>query len=497
MEYTKTSDIAIRDIKNEFKTNNEFTCTLPYSSKEGDVFLSHAFRTILEEMKQENMFIHLEYVLTELVLNASKANMKRLYFREKGLNILDTADYNKGMQMFRKEAMNNSAPYEKKLKEEGQYVKVNIKSDGTRINVHLNSSNPMLDIERKNINEKLSIAHGFDDITDLFTQTFDSSEGRGFGLIIIVMMLRKVSLNENALSFVNEGDSAVTSLTIPVSTLQKDHGKIIASEIAAEMERMPQFPESIVALQKELSSPDSSFNSIAGKITSDPSLTAEIIRIANSPVYKVRSEITDVAGAVRIMGLLGVKSVLYNYGVNKVMQSQFDKRVIKEVNDHSYFVAKVSSYLASYKKMGKVTEDIYVAALLHDMGKIIVNSMYRDLENNLKKLCTEKYIPISVLEDLTKGYNHAMIGSEVAEKWNFPEKYITAIAFHHMPLDVTDEYKDLIYAIYLGNELYYFLKDEREFFDLNYMVLEYFELEEEESFMDFIQNLKMQGYDSL
>ncbi|MBB6482594.1 HDOD domain-containing protein [Spirochaeta isovalerica] len=494
MEYTKTNDIAIRDIRNEFITKKEFSCNLPYSSKEGDVFLSHAFRTILEELKQETMFLHLEYVLTELVLNASKSNLKRLYFKEKGLDIKNGGDYETGMKMFRKEAMGNP-DYEAKLKDAGSFVNVSIKSDGTTINLRITNNNPMLDIERKRIAEKLSIAHGFDDITDLFNQTFDSSEGRGFGLIIIVMMLRKISLNENALIFSNEGDHSVTSIHIPVSTLQKDHGKIIASEIAVEMERMPQFPESIVALQKELSDPNCSFATITGKITSDPALTAEIIRIANSPVYKVRSEITDVAGAVRIMGMLGVKSVLYNYGMNKIMQSKYDKNVIKEVNEHSYYVARVSAYLTSYKKLGKVTEDVYVAALLHDMGKIIVNSMNRDLENNLKKLCSEKYIPTSVLEDLTKGYNHAMIGSEVAEKWNFPEKYITAIAFHHIPLDVTDEYKDLIYAIYLGNELYYYLKDEREFFDLNYMVLEYFELEEEEHFIEFIQNLKMQGFD--
>lgn len=494
MEYTKISDISVRDIRDDFNSRKEFSCTLPYSSREGDVFLSHAFRTILEELKQENMFIHLEYVLTELVLNTSKANIKRLYFREKGLDINSTEDYAKGMASFRKEAMSNSKAYEDKLRENGESVSVSIRSDGTTINIRISGSNPMVDSERKRINEKLSIAHGFDDITDLFNQTFDSSEGRGFGLIIIVMMLRKISLNENALSFVNEGNSSVSSIHIPVSTLQKDHGKVIASEIAEEMERMPQFPESIIKLQQELSDPNCSFNSIAGKITSDPALTAEILRIANSPVYKVRSEITDVAGAVRIMGMLGVKSVLYNYGVNKVMHGRYDKKVIQEVTDHSYFVARLSAHIASYKSLGKVAEDIYVAALLHDMGKIIVNSMNRELESNLKKLCTEKYIPVSVLEDLTKGYNHAMIGSEVAEKWNFPEKFITAIAFHHVPLDVTDEYKDLIYAIYLGNELYYYLRDEREFFDLNYMVLEHFELEDEEQFGEFIQSLKMQGF---
>jgi len=493
MDYTTISDLSVRDIKDQFNSKKEFSCILPNSTKESDVFLSHALRVILEELKQENMFIHLEYVLNELVMNAAKANAKRLYFKKSGLDINNAGDYEKGMKTFRKDVLNDLGAFGEELIENKNFVNITIKSDGTTINVRIINNSPMLNVEKSSINEKLSIAHGFDDITDLFSQSFNSSEGRGFGLIIIVMMLRKVSLNENALSFTNEGGCSVTSLQIPVSTLQKDHGKVIANEIAEEMDSMPQFPESIIQLQKELSDPNSSFQSVAGKMTSDPALTAEILRIANSPVYRVRSEITDVEGAVRIMGMLGVKSVLYNFGVNKIMQSKYDKNVIKEVNEHSYSVARISAFLASYKNLGKITEDIYVAALLHDMGKIIVNSMNRDLEKNLKDLCTQRFIPTSVLEDLTKGYNHAMIGSEVAEKWNFPEKYITAIGFHHMPLDVTDEYKDLVYAIYLGNELYYYLREEREFYDINYMVLEYFELEDEELFREFIQNLKMQG----
>jgi len=495
MEYTPISDISVRDIRDQFNSKKEFSCTLAYASKESDIFLSHSLRTILEELKQENMFIHLEYVLNELVMNASKANLKRLYFQSKGLEINNPDDYKKGMAGFSREALAKTGEYQKIFQKNENFVNITIKSDGTTINIRIINNSPLLDIEKARINEKLKIGHGFDDITDLFNCSFDTSEGKGFGLIIILMMLRKISLNENALSFKNEGSCSVTSIHIPVSTLSKDHGKIIANEIATEMESMPQFPESIVSLQKELGDPNCSFKSIAGKIDSDPALTAEILRIANSPVYKVRSEITDVTGAVRLMGMLGVKSVLYNYGVNKVMQNKYDKKVIKEVNEHSYYVARVAAFLASYKKLGKVTEDIYVAALLHDMGKIIVNSMNRDLEKKLRDLCSRKYIPISILEDLTKGYNHSMIGSEVAEKWNFPEKYISAIACHHVPLDVTDEYKELIYAIYLGNELYYYLKDEREFYDLNYMVLEYFDLEGEENFHEFIQNLKMQGFD--
>jgi len=188
----------------------------------------------------------------------------------------------------------------------------------------------------------------------------------------------------------------------------------------------------------------------------------------------------------------GVQSVLYNFGVNKVLYKKYEKKVIKEINEHSYSVALVSSFLARYKKLDLIVEDIYVAALLHDIGKIIVNTMQSDLGEKLTTLCSKKHIPISILEDLTKGYNHSMIGCEVVRKWNFPDKYINAIAYHHSPLEVDDEYKVLTYAVYLGNEIYYYNREERDFNDFNFMTLRFFGLEMEEDFYEFMQSLKIE-----
>ncbi len=494
MEYTNINDSTIKEIKTKFRSKSEYSCIIPFSSKESDMFLSNALRIILEEIKHENLFVHLEYILNELATNASKANSKRLYFNTQGLDISNVSEYEKGMKDFKKNVIRDFTSFKQHHLDNRSFVSINFKSDEKAITIRIINNSPLLQIESVRIAEKLKIAHEFEDLTDLFNQSFDTTEGKGYGLIISLLMLRKLDLTENAINYKNEGSCCITSLQIPLSTLSKEHGSLIASEITNEIDQMPQFPESITTLQKELGNPNCSFKSIADKITSDPSLTAEILRIANSPVYRVKNEVIDVAGAVGLMGMLGVKSLLYNYGVQKILGSRYNKTTIKEINDHSIYVALASSYLASYKNLEIISEDIYIAALLHDIGKIIVNSLTNNLENKLKDLCTRKYIPISVLEDLTKGYNHSMIGSEVAEKWNLPDKYINAIAYHHTPFDVGEEYKTLIYAINLGNEIYYYNKDKRDFHDINYIVLEYFELEDEENFQEFIHSLQIEVF---
>jgi putative nucleotidyltransferase with HDIG domain len=493
MDYTKLNEIKIDTIKSQFQNNNEFSCTIPFTSRETDIFLSHALRSILEELKQENMFIHLEYVINELTANASKANSKRLYFKEIGMDINNPAEYEKGIKNFKDDVFKDFKTFEQIHRDKNSSIKVTFKKEEEYLQIQISNNSPLLQIETKRIAENFQISHKFEDLTDIFTQQFDATEGRGFGLVIIILMLRKLNLTEQAITYQNIGENCITSIAIPISRLSEGHGVVIASEIAREITKMPQFPESIIALQKELGDPNCSFESIADKIISDPALTAEILRIANSPVYIVRNKINDVAGAVRMMGMLGVKSVLYNYGVNKIMHGKYEKKVIQQINDHSYSVALTAAFLADYKKLGKIAEDIYVTALLHDMGKIIVNALNSDLEQKLKALCTKKHIPISILEDLTKGYNHSLIGAEVAKKWDFPEKFIKAIQFHHRPLEVDEEFQTLTYAVYLGNEIYYYMKGERDFYDINFMVLNYFELEAEEHFYEFIQSLKVGG----
>ena len=96
-----------------------------------------------------------------------------------------------------------------------------------------------------------------------------------------------------------------------------------------------------------------------------------------------------------------------------------------------------------------IANDVYIAALLHDMGKIIVKTMNKDLEEKIREICREKHIPVSVLDDLTEGFNHSLIGSEIAKNCDFPERYIKVIGFHHLPLEVEEEYQSLTYAIYL------------------------------------------------
>jgi len=494
MDYTDIGKLSNDDIISQLKELKRFSCLIPYTSRETDDFLSRMLRLTLEEINQVHLHPHLEYVLNELTANASKGNSKRLYFKDLGLDITDSQEYEKGMAAFKKDVFTDFSQFTSKHLDCGSFVEIILDISSSFLDIKILCESPLIEQEKQRINDRIESARKFENLTEVLTYGFDSTEGAGFGLIIVLLMLRKVNLDERSLMFENHDGLSVTSLKIPTNLLSPEQSEFIATAIAEELKQMPQFPENIRNLQRELSNPDCSFNSVAETVKEDVVLAAEIIRIANSPAFRGKQKITDVTAAIRMIGMLGVKSVLYNYGVNKVFLNRYDKKLIKELNQHSFFVALIGSFIGRYKKIGKIAEEIFIAGLLHDMGKIIVSSIDRTLEQKLEKLCRDKHIPIAVLDDLTDGFNHSLIGAEVARNWNFPEKYIQSIRYHHLPLEADEKYSVITYAVYLGNEIYHYERGERDFEDLNHIVLSFFGLEKKESFQELLDQLKMEGF---
>lgn len=493
LSYSDISSISQSHVKEQLEKTGQFACLIPFTNRDTDLFFSGVISSLLELTNHETMHSGLEYAINELTANSSKANLKRLYFGEKGINHQDNSQYDSAMETFKRDVFEDFAPYEEKLKDSGAFVSVRFFIEGSHFGMEVGNGTPILEREMARIRERLVMARKFENLTEVLTHGFDDSEGAGFGLIIILLMLRKVNLDEKILNFENVGSGSKTTLRIPKNLLTTDQSSVLAEVISNEIKQMPQFPTNITNLQRELSNPNCSFESIAESVNTDPALSAEILRIANSPVYKVRNTINDVTMAVRIIGMLGVKSVLYNYGMNQIMKKRFNDKIVDEVSEHSFIIALIGSYLARYKKITKIAEDVYIAGLLHDMGKIIVNALSPELEKKLEKICSERHIPIAVLEDLSEGYNHALIGAEVAEKWDFPPKLIQPIKYHHIPLETGDEFQAITYCVYLANEIVYYEAGNRDFHDLNYLVLQFFGFEQLDTFEHFLGELKTEG----
>jgi putative nucleotidyltransferase with HDIG domain len=300
------------------------------------------------------------------------------------------------------------------------------------------------------IHDKLARSRQYDNLEDALSQVLDDSEGAGLGLVILVLMLKKMGLDEDCFDIISSDKETIARILIPLDQAKVENLSVLSSTVVNNVNSLPQFPENVLLVQKLINDPNSDMAAIARQISMDPALTADLLKIVNSAQYMLAKRVDNISEAVKMVGIRGIKNLLYSYGTQKVLGD--DTADKKQLWEHSYKTAFYAYNLVkNYKRDNNLLDDVYVAGILHDMGKIIFSNVHPDLLNKIKEFCVEKNLPASTFEDLSAGMNHAEIGALIAEKWNFPDGLVQAIRYHHDTSSAPQEYKDLVETVYLAN----------------------------------------------
>lgn len=453
------------------------TYTLPHEMQE---YMEDVLTAFLVEMEQEHMVEYLKYCLNELVTNSKKANTKRIYFKEKKLNIFDNADYEKGMKNFKEETLNNIKYYLGLQKKAGLYVKLILQTRNNKIKMEVRNNSEMTVTEYKRIHDKLSRAQRYTSVDQAVAQILDDSEGAGLGIIIMILMLEKIGLTEENFQVVCENGETITRIILPFSErLQKDINDV-SHEFVKIIDELPQFPENIMRINHLLNDPNSKMSEIAMYISSDVSLTTDLLKLVNSATFSLSEPCKSIADAVKIVGLRGIKNMLLSVGSMEGLDS-LSTGSAKKLWSHSYRVAFYAYNLARNfcADDRSIIEDSYVCGLLHDIGKLVFETAHPDLVLKMKEICKKREIKSDVFEKLCVGVNHSEIGALIAEKWNFPEVIISVIRHHHEPDFASAETKRLTSLIYLSDMITHYQSHEVDFYQFDSDVLKMFRIETE------------------
>jgi putative nucleotidyltransferase with HDIG domain len=423
------------------------TYTLP---KEIEVYIEQVIDAFLRQVDQIKLKDYIVYCVQELVVNAKKANTKRVYFAERGLDINDKEQYEMGMQKFKEETLGNIAHYLQLQKEKGLHIKIVLQVKRNTIHIEIRNNVKATKIEQLRIHDKMARSRQYDNLEDALSHILDDSEGAGLGLVILVLMLKKIGLDDDAFTITTTDKYTISSITIPLEQTMIENFSVLSEEIVQNINSLPQFPENIMMVQKLINDPDSDMSSIARQISMDPALTADLLKIVNSAQYMLSKKVDNISEAVKMVGMKGIKNLLYSYGTQKVLGDETADK--KKLWEHSYRTAFYAYNLVkNFKHDNNLLDDVYVGGILHDMGKIIFSNVHPDLLDKIKDFSTDKNLPASTFENLSAGMNHAELGALIAEKWNFPERLVAAIRFHHDPSAAPPEFKDLLDAVYLAN----------------------------------------------
>lgn len=460
------------------------TYTFPY---EMECYINKVLSTFFHELKQDYMTEYFSYCLKEMVINSKRANTKRIYFREKKLDIFDAEDYEKGMNSFKKEIIANSDYYIALQKKAGLYVKLILQVKKNIIRFEIRNNVKLTFQEYKRIHDKFSRTLHFPSMEETIT-SLDKAEGGGLGLIITGIMLQKLGISMDNVEILNEKDETIFRIMIPVFKNEEHHLATLSKEIAATLETVPQFPENITKINQMLNNPNVKISDIVMHISNDVTLTADLLRMANKASFRLALPCTNVAAAVKMIGLRGIKNLLYTIGTIQNLDST--NKAQKKLWDHASKTASYSQIL-SYKLCNgetNIISDAYVCGLLHDIGKILFDAAHPDIIKKYKDICVEKNIPQRMLEKLTAGANHAEIGAMVTANWNFPDVITNAIRYHHMPLLAPEEHRKSVQLVHIADMLVHYQENEVTFQQFDSETLEAFQLNSE----DMIEELSME-----
>jgi putative nucleotidyltransferase with HDIG domain len=447
-----TPKIDIAEIQKAALRSIPLTFRLTSLPHESHALLDRILEIYLVELGQERILEPLSYCLKELIINAQKANTKRLYFEEKGLDITNEKDYENGMRDFRRESSERLEHWMDLLKEKGLVIAVTFHTTGGSLSISVRNNAELTTREQSRIFDRIARARAFHSFVEALAQPIDPTEGAGLGILILLQFLKRIGLGEEAFAIEAQDGETVASLAIPMDRVHLEKISVLTQAIVRDVDSLPHFPETIMELIRLSEEPRATIAHIAGRIATDPALTADLLKLVNSASYMLPRRVNNILQAVKIVGMKGLRNLLYSYGAQKILGEKYAE--MKTLWDHSYRVAYYAFLIArSFKPKSEILDDVYVAGILHDLGQIIVTYLHPDVMDQMARFCKEKDIPLRILERFSFGLNHADIGALIAKKWNFPEQLVHGIRHHHDPLVAPLQYKDIVQCVYLANAL--------------------------------------------
>ncbi|BCB96658.1 histidine kinase [Dissulfurispira thermophila] len=200
----------------------------------------------------------------------------------------------------------------------------------------------------------------------------------------------------------------------------------IRSQVEA-IENLPTIPPVLKNLLNLIENPKISLSEIGNFIMKDPALTTRILKVVNSPIYGFPGRVSTISQALILLGLNTVKGVLLGVSVFEVM-----KKVMSGLWEHSVGCAVTSRIISQKKALGYL-EEVSVAALLHDIGKVVMGLKFSNEYRRVLKEAETKDIFIFESERKYFSVDHAMVGAWLTDKWKFPRSLIEVIEYHHKP----------------------------------------------------------------
>lgn len=207
--------------------------------------------------------------------------------------------------------------------------------------------------------------------------------------------------------------------------------KKIAIQLIAQVNEFPPLPAVVNKILQVTADPDSGLEKLARIVEADVSLSSAIVKLANSPFFGLSREVASISHALAVLGMDEVRNLV----LAKAMFNTFTN--FRKKGDRLHVLWKHSFYSALAAKtigdkMGRGESGLFVAGLIHDIGKMVI-FFALSRESLLKIYGETEQLDDSKNEITFLGLNHEDLGRLLVKSWLFPDSLQIAVGYHHSP----------------------------------------------------------------
>lgn len=224
------------------------------------------------------------------------------------------------------------------------------------------------------------------------------------------------------------------------------------ASIFAEPKQLPHIPRVVQELMESFRGDEHSLDidDISGKVAKDQSLTAKVLRLANSAHYGVPRTVATPQDAVMLLGFGTLRTMVLASGVTGAFSKieGFDQNAFWK---NAFSIAEVSKWIAGFTQDAD-KETAFTCGMMHSVGNLLIRMFYPAEAASIDQSESMGSSKRHQLENGQFGYNYADVGAELAKRWKFPDIIQDAIAHQNSP-ENSEDYSTEAGIIYIAKYL--------------------------------------------
>jgi len=210
---------------------------------------------------------------------------------------------------------------------------------------------------------------------------------------------------------------------------------VTAVDLVRDVKQLVSLPEVSIRVSQMTETGQCTAAELGRVISQDASLSARLLRIANSPVYGMSTRIDTISRAVTLLGLQEIRDLVISTTATRAFDGiPTDLVSVEDFWHHSLYCGLLAQELGEESDASR-SESLFLAGLLHDIGQLV---MFYKLPQHmhsalLRTLQADDPLPMYLAERHVIGFDHAQVGDALADVWKLPTNLRECIAYHHEP----------------------------------------------------------------